>query len=123
LCGTTGFFSCYSAVNTFTTTSGAALIVGDVPEESLTAINRELLDEDLKVYPNPISGDFLNVELGSSDREGLKSLRVTSATGQVLWSKEYDGERSAKVPMQNLSSGIYFININGFVTKRVIRTQ
>lgn len=85
-----------------------------------TVINQESGLSDIKVYPNPAS-NFLNVEL-TSDFQNI-NMNVIDMSGKVLYRdiiSHNGGTQIYKVPVSNLASGIYFLQMNT-PTGKVIR--
>ena len=66
-----------------------------------------------KVYPNPTTGR-LHVEIASP-----APYRITNVLGQTLLS----GQMVDEIDVSELSDGVYFINVNGLVTKFVKASQ
>ncbi len=76
----------------------------------------EFLDEDIVIYPNPVS-QWLTIQLGEDIPNAQMSL--LSLQGQVLASSV-----SASIDMSRYSSGVYFLKIEtdkGKVVKKVIK--
>ena len=63
-------------------------------------------EHDVFVYPNPVSGNHLNVVL--LDYKGI-SYRVMNMLGQTVDSGQL---KSQQVNVENLESGMYFLEIN-----------
>jgi len=63
-------------------------------------------DLDVVIYPNPVSGNHLNVVL--LDYNGI-SYRVMNMLGQTV---DFGQLKSQQVNVENLESGMYFIEIN-----------
>jgi len=74
-------------------------------------------EDDFRIYPNPVQGQILNVELSEGDKFTYKILNVL---GQVISSGESEGE----VSVTALESGMYFIEVNDgneIMTKKFIK--
>jgi hypothetical protein len=83
---------------------------------SLRAINCENKNSDVIIYPNPNKGMFTiqGTEIGCE-------VTITDVFGKVIYSIK-GNEQKTQVNLQNLSSGIYYININKndtSVTKKI----
>ncbi|AGC76613.1 putative secreted protein (Por secretion system target) [Nonlabens dokdonensis] len=80
---------------------------------------------DIKVYPNPVDGDVLNISLGTSI-QGDVEVTLVNTLGQQVISKVYDGIANELITMNNLSQlekGLYIAIIsNGekTVAKKII---
>jgi len=75
-------------------------------------------EEDFLLYPNPVKGDVLNVKLLDDVQV---SYRIVNMIGQTIRSGELTDNQ---VDVQNIPSGVYFIEINDgeeTMTKRFIR--
>ncbi|RYZ24742.1 MAG: T9SS type A sorting domain-containing protein, partial [Sphingobacteriales bacterium] len=72
----------------------------------------------LKAYPNPVK-DVLTVQLsGSLQIDG--TITITDATGKMLLSRDVT-TGTYQIPMQALSSGIYFLNYSSGELKRSVK--
>ena len=78
------------------------------PEQNYVAIDLTSTDEyqalDFKLYPNPTNG-LVTIEL-----EGLQKVMVYNALGQVLISKEADGN-SLQLDLSGFEGGLYWVKI------------
>ncbi len=75
-------------------------------------VNQESGLSDLSVYPNPAS-NFVNVDL-TGDAQNI-SVSVVDMSGKVLYNDVFShngGTQNYKVPVTNLASGIYFLNLD-----------
>jgi len=68
--------------------------------------------EDLKIFPNPVSGEELNIKTDLLNIEGAK-LSITNLTGEKIHCEQFPGYKSIKVNVGNLQSGSYFAIIEG----------
>ena len=68
----------------------------------------ELVNEDVRVYPNPTDGIVIV--------EGTGHLSVKNLLGQEMLTKEIEGKASIELPQ-----GIYFISIGGVTQKVVVK--
>ena len=74
-------------------------------------------EDDFKLYPNPVKGDILNVEL--PEGEAFR-YRIVNMIGQTVGK----GDSTGQIDVSNLRSGLYFIEVNDgeeVMTKRFIR--
>ena len=69
-------------------------------------------NEYFSVYPNPGTGQF-NVVINNSDIEGLANLNILDTKGGLVLSKpiEVNSGINIFVVNENLSAGLYFINL------------
>ena len=86
-------------------------------DTGLSNIDNEILD--MKIYPNPVSGDFVTI---ISPLQGLKQIEVYSVTGRkVMDTKTY----KSTLNLSSFNSGIYMvkvtINDQSKVSKLIIR--
>lgn len=86
----------------------------------------ELTDNSdlIKVYPNPAT-EFVTVDLNDFS-ENVNSVNVINVNGQQISSTKVVGEKILKLPLQGLSDGVYFIQIQsdqGMLTKKIIVRQ
>lgn len=70
----------------------------------------------VKVYPNPTSGEF-NIELNNSLN---KTIQVSDLTGRVVLSQSSSLERTT-VKMNTLAAGVYYVKVQTDETTDVIR--
>jgi hypothetical protein len=67
------------------------------------------------VYPNPVSGDVVNVDILMPE-SGVLTLQMIDATGRIVMSASHDlerGDNRLEIPVTKLPSGIYFLKVNG----------
>src|SRR5690606_34504748 len=83
----------------------------------------DILDEaplaNLKIYPNPITGNTLNIQTETSG-ESL-SYQISNLYGQILTQGILN---STQIDVNNLSSGAYILTLNGKtgkITKKFIK--
>lgn len=83
----------------------------------ILSIQNATLSEGLAIYPNP-SSDNINVV---SKNENLTQISVADITGKILISLEQLDVEKQSINISNLSEGIYFVNINNSITKKIIK--
>lgn len=112
----------YLADNGETCESDYATTLND-PEQNYVAIDltstEENLASSLKLYPNPTNG-CITIEL-----EGLQKVMVYNALGQVLLSKEADGD-ALQLNLSRFGNGLYWVSVmtqNGVVTRRFVLSR
>ena len=62
---------------------------------------------DLKIYPNPSSGDFLTI---STAEQGDKYVKLFNVTGQMVMNTKLVQDQ--KLNISSLSSGFYIIEVS-----------
>lgn len=92
------------------------------------SLNRQTLSSDdfdinnqIKIYPNPAK-DFVNINL-SDFANDVTDIQVNNIQGQIVRSIKVQNETIVQIPLDNLSSGLYFAQIystNGVSTKKII---
>ncbi|WMI70226.1 LamG-like jellyroll fold domain-containing protein [Mangrovimonas sp. YM274] len=68
----------------------------------------ETLMDNMKVYPNPTSGD-LNVNLNGV-YENVQ-VQLVSITGKVVGQYQFDNTNGFAIDLNNINSGLYFLNL------------
>lgn len=116
-CGTTGTWSCFSSVRTFTTTaSGKA-----ASEDGQIAIKQEpMVNGDVNLFPNPVSGDVINVSVTDPSKT-IEFIELMNINGQVLVKQAYNNQSLIQLSVNELPKGMYLVRINGQVTQRFVR--
>jgi hypothetical protein len=103
-CNTTGDFSDYSAIQTFTT----------LPDpHQATNVDSAQKAPAMQVYPNPTGGNF-DVQVNLNNREKI-TLTVTDMSGKVIMTQKYNsmpGNFNQTLNIGNLSPGVYFVTIS-----------
>lgn len=70
------------------------------------------IENNIEVYPNPANA-LLNVSF-EQKINGLNEIRLVDLTGKIVYSNHingFAGTQNVEVPVQNLNSGIYFLQI------------
>lgn len=86
------------------------------------------LANNLSVYPNPVSGQALRVELGGLTTERSVSVRMMNALGQVVSQQTVNvanAAASTEVSVQSLAPGMYTLQVrtNGRTATRQVVVQ
>ena len=83
--------------------------------------------QDFKVYPNPLSGDKLNISIFNQNEKEV-SLRITNTIGVEVYNATHsvdNGINAIEVQLpDNLKQGIYFVTITGRISnicKKVLK--
>jgi hypothetical protein len=84
--------------------------VKDRNDDSQTVI--DVNEQDLFVFPNPVSGDFLRVKSAKAQSHWAPC-SIVNALGQSLVQTqlEFDTEGSGYLPVRYLPNGLYYLNI------------
>ncbi len=93
-------------------TSGFLLV-----KESEILANIDTVKPEFAVYPNPIS-DMLSIQ---SDKGSINSIKIYDSLGKLIHSEEFGDELSVSTDLTSLSEGIYFLQINDTVNKKIIK--
>ena len=83
-----------------------------------TQSSNEDSDSEFKIYPNPVSGNILNVKLFY---DSAVSYRIINMIGQTVLSGEL---KDQQINVESLKSGMYFVEINDgeeTMTKKFVR--
>ena len=73
--------------------------------DNLDVSSVELIEDDLKIYPNPVK-DILTVDF----KDGLKEIRIINNLGQTVLNKMLNGVKQ-DIDVSKLSRGIYYIQV------------
>lgn len=96
-------------------TSSCEFTLTVVPE--ILAVTETLLSEGLSMYPNPTVNEFNIV----SERVSITDVAIFDISGKRLINQTNLDTSAQKVDISNLSAGIYFVQINNLVTRRIIK--
>ncbi|MBO6881892.1 immunoglobulin-like domain-containing protein, partial [Winogradskyella sp.] len=102
---------------TITGISGGGKGKGDTLEAVGYLDSPELSEFDIKVYPNPVKGSILNVEVPSLE---MFKYRIVDILGKTIAS----GTSQGKIDVSELDGGMYFIEVNDgdeLITKKFIK--
>ncbi|MEL6811221.1 MAG: choice-of-anchor B family protein [Bacteroidota bacterium] len=75
------------------------------------------LKNSIKISPNPTKD---NIDIISSDIT-LERLQISDVLGQVLFSEDNLDTLNKTIDISSYSEGIYFVNINNSLTKKIIK--
>lgn len=76
---------------------------------TVTSIERELVDIEMNVYPNPTS-EFLNIELGRNDKD--IDLQLYDMSGKLIHKDVINAYDTKYVlPMQSVATGKYLVQM------------
>lgn len=78
-------------------------------ELTVTAIEREVVDIDMSIYPNPTS-EFLNIDFGRNDKD--INLQLYDMGGKLIHKDVINAYQTKYVlPMQSVATGKYLIQM------------
>ena len=78
-------------------------------ELTVTSIERELVDVEMNVYPNPTS-EYLNIDLGRNDKD--INLQLYDMSGKLIHKDVINAYDTKYVlPMQSVASGKYLVQM------------
>ena len=77
-----------------------------IPEENYS---------EIKLYPNP-AHNYLTI----NNLHKLQHIDIQTLTGLILWSSNYSGEETVRIPVSGLPDGLYLVNILSS-DKRIIK--
>ncbi|MFM2157049.1 MAG: hypothetical protein RL516_1798 [Bacteroidota bacterium] len=96
-------------------------ITGDkVLDPSIQTYN-EIREEDIKLFPNPTSGQF-NVELYNS-LQTIENLSIYNISGQIIYNSENINKNTISINLQKVQSGVYIIKLkinNNYHFKKLV---
>ncbi len=93
-------------------------------EEILIHVNQataleEIIHHQIQIYPNPVSGDYLNIFL---DEAKIEKINIFNLAGQIVY--KYNSSIN-RIWVSNLNSGIYFLHIHAaesvYIQRFIIR--
>jgi len=79
-------------------------------DTTILGINETSLNNTLHISPNPVTGDFVNIQLGEGPPPST-SLQLFDLTGRMVLQQPVT-EKLSHVPLNNLASGMYLYSIN-----------
>jgi hypothetical protein len=87
---------------------------------------QRLKDQGYLIYPNPFNSTFLIHHSAVEPPVDLQSVSVFNAAGQLVWSKEYNGNaaRQITIDLKHAASGLYVLKMiysNKTVVERIVK--
>jgi len=70
----------------------------------------------ITVYPNPATTSLVI----QSASQPINQIDITNLVGQTMYSNEYNAQQ-VNVNIADLPAGIYFVKVNGWVTRKFIK--
>lgn len=104
----------------FTSTDINSFCVGSTRMDISSDINSDTTELSLSIYPNPVTGNDLNV---ITKNDNKSTYRIINTLGQVLMNGELNDIKST-INVSKLNSGVYFIvvkNNTSNTTKQFIK--
>ena len=84
-----------------------------------SVINDGIIQPELKIFPNPCTGQKVTVQLNG---EELSEIRLTNITGKVVFIKNYDIPVSkVKLLLEELPDGIYLVQVKSIQNKIFVK--
>jgi hypothetical protein len=81
----------------------------------------EVIAEDYKIYPNPVTGNYLNINLNSS--HGVNKFEIYDASGRLKFVKKDFVQSDFQIDVSAYHEGIYYVRMlkqTGSRTTRII---
>ena len=75
---------------------------------SLNTSEFDAFEDDFKLYPNPVSGSFVNIKLQNTDSENI-SFRIINTLGQIVTKGILT---NSTININSLRKGVYIIEVN-----------
>jgi len=100
----------FSASQGNTNNRGDQVEAFDLPAECSLGVNDNKFDNNFIIYPNPSEG---NINIKSVVNVGDVNIKITDMNGRVVFNENRLLEDTVHIDAQNLSAGIYVINIDG----------
>ena len=84
-----------------------------------STFQKDDLDSQLKIYPNPCKQEKLTLEFNSQE---IDELRITNIAGKEVLVKKFEfPENKKQIELNNISNGIYLIRVKTTDDKSVIK--
>jgi arylsulfatase A-like enzyme len=73
----------------------------------------EIDEPGIRIYPNPVKGELLHIELNGFEPSGSSEVRITNLHGQIVFSKRVLNSSPVLINTQGLlSSSVYLVTIH-----------
>ena len=108
----TGFLVGYQVVNSTNPTGPAGnygAIYKNTTGTNLLGVDKNLLENKIKIYPNPAS-ENITIDLGESNSKSL-NIDVIDSIGKIIFSESYTNQNKVSVNLSQFSEGVYFVKI------------
>lgn len=97
------------------------LLVDDFKVTATSMSVNDAFSSKFSMYPNPAT---TVVSISNLDKIAVDTVSVTDLNGRIMKTQQLGGVETADIPVSELASGIYFINITteqGVATKKFIK--
>jgi len=82
-------------------------------------VEKEKIEAELKIYPNPCKNSKVTVDLNSKE---ISEISLTNITGKQVFLKKYDfPTRKTQVQLREIPNGIYLIRVKTSENKVVVK--
>jgi hypothetical protein len=87
-------------------------------------VNTNCNDEEVKVYPNPITGNNLNVSITATAKDNY-TLYLYDVAGKIVYESSVDveGKMNVSIPMDSLANGQYTLKVTSSNSTKAIKVQ
>lgn len=84
-----------------------------------SAFQKEDLDSQLKIYPNPCKQEKLTLEFNNLE---IDELRITNIAGKEVLVKKFEfPENKKQIELTNIANGIYLLRVKTADDKSVVK--
>jgi hypothetical protein len=84
--------------------------------DSTLSTNNPMVDQNLKLYPNP-TRNFVNI---SAENNLIHEINIYDHLGKLVYAENGMNQPKKQVNIEHLQTGIYIVNINNIVNKRLV---
>lgn len=106
----------------FSGSTGTYLLDMNITRSEITAINTTEANTQISLSPNP-ARDFVKIDIEQSADKVNRVILCDVSGAQLLTENIADSARIIELPLTNVPSGVYFIQIhtnNGIITKKLV---
>ncbi len=87
--------------------------IQNVALQKVVSVNQNTLNKHITIYPNPIDNHFIKIQSNKDfDQLTIKLFNNQGQLIKILKNVRLKSGQSLKIPVNGLSSGIYFINLS-----------
>jgi anaerobic selenocysteine-containing dehydrogenase len=102
--------------------TGTYLLDISLARTIINGMDKNQIGENVKIYPNPAK-EFIMVDLNGIN-EKINHLKIVNLQGQMVYSSNLTNQSQLiNVPLNNLSEGVYYLQIqtnNEIITKKIV---